>query len=88
MPENIWETFRSAWRPLLKLEEAWRSEQPRRERGGRVALMGFRYQIHIYLLEAVRAEIGEAALTANVELLKQNAELAARLAVALGDDDI
>ncbi len=43
-------------------------------------------QITPFLLDAVRSEIGEAALTANVELLKQNAGLAARLAVALADD--
>jgi pseudouridine-5'-phosphate glycosidase len=42
-------------------------------------------QITPYLLDAIRSEIGEAALTANVELLKQNARLAARLAVALAD---
>ena len=42
-------------------------------------------QITPFLLNAVRSEIGEAALTANIELLKQNACLAARLAVALGD---
>lgn len=36
-----------------------------------------------FLLDQVRRRLGERALTANVELLKRNAELAARIAVAL-----
>lgn len=36
-----------------------------------------------FLLESVRREMGEKALQANVELLKQNARIAAQLAVAL-----
>lgn len=40
-------------------------------------------QVTPFLLTAVRQELGEKALTANVDLLKQNAAIAARLAWAL-----
>lgn len=40
-------------------------------------------QVTPYLLSSVRDQLGDQALTANVELLKRNADLAARLAVAL-----
>jgi len=40
-------------------------------------------QVTPYLLSAVRNELGDQALTANVDLLKQNADIAARLAIAL-----
>lgn len=40
-----------------------------------------------FLLDSVRQVLGEKALTANVDLLKQNADIAAQLAVELGKGD-
>jgi len=41
------------------------------------------YEVTPFLLDQVRKQLGDGALTANVALLEQNAELAAQIAVAL-----